>query len=217
MTHQQYRIMVACSDTLSVKKRSALEKHLVRCPECRDRATVYADHVAAIRQLRSEYPPGSLRQTVLAYAEMMPTIRRSRWSFLSAAVALRLTAVFIVLAAALVNTPLPRAVAHYLGGATPMGVDGVGCDQDGIARLSDGLVIASPADFNPGPHGVYNNATAREDASKLVHPIWYVLDGGPVATGVCGAAPTLDVEVGYNPDNHTELHVFGRLKPGAQP
>lgn len=92
------------------------------------------------------------------------------------------------------------------------------CTDQGLIVPATAEVLASPDQFDPGPHGAFNSATAQRYAGKLVSPIWYVIDqdAGGVVQGQCGGetGTTLVARVGLNPDSGKELYVYGRVKDG---
>lgn len=219
--HRAYRVMLAAEDWFPVAERPDLVCHLATCAACRARARAYAEQAAACAPLRHGLPPAGLWDAVLAYADGQAVKGHRRRRPYSLRVVSCAGVLAMVVAAVAVNQPVSRVAANSSGDTT--GGNRVSapfrCDQDGIALLLYKEILHSPAEFDPGPRGQYLEPVGQEAAARLVHPIWYVAYGNSVDTGSCGDADitTVDTQVGFNPDNNTTLHVFGRLKNGIAP
>lgn len=91
--------------------------------------------------------------------------------------------------------------------------------EDGLVLPLAGRMLRRPEDFRPGPGGQYLDDLARECAQKLVEPLWYVLPtgaGGPISGSRVQGDRVFLARIGFSPQDHTELFVYGRMKPGAR-
>lgn len=219
--HIDYQRMVACQGSLEVADSIRLTKHLERCARCRDRRESYARQSMLLRNGACAMPPPGIRRTVLAALDGADVSQHTHRLFWQRRRAIGAAVLATVLVLGGLETPLPRVVAETLGypGAEPQAISGHAC-QDGVALLRYAKLLQSPSAYDPGPHGAYHGATGTAEAARLIHPIWYVMrdDGGGISAGACeSGVATADTEIGFNPDNGTQLHVFGRLKDSQQP
>lgn len=219
--HRDYQLMLACQDARSAGDARALAKHLTRCDDCRLRAAGYAKQSEVIRSMPRERPSPRVRQAVLAAWHERDAFASRPRRRLTVRIGLAAIVAAAVLGAASANTPIPGAIAGALGiGSAPTGtVNGVQCNVDGAALLHHATILKVPSDYNPGPHGIYNRATGQEMAAKLLHPTWYVMsdNGGGISSAACKNVSTEDTEIGFNPDSHTQLHVWGVLRNPSNP
>jgi hypothetical protein len=86
---------------------------------------------------------------------------------------------------------------------------------DGVALHGYTEILASPEEYDPGPNGEYQEGFARKAVNHVLHPVWYVRNDDGHGTWIGSeeeGAKAYIARVGFNPDRHTELHVFGRLR-----
>lgn len=219
--HKNYQLMVACEGPRTAHDQAALAGHLERCENCRQRVDEYAEQVVTIRSLPREQPSPQIRRTVLAKWNERGSVQHPRRHVVTKRTGIRIVFAATLLGAVTANTPLPGVVAGALGiGKSPTyAAVGVKCNADGAALLRYAKILNGPSDYNPGPHGVYNQATGQQAAAKLLHPVWYVMsdNGQGIATASCQNVSTADTEIGFNPDTHTQLHVWGVLRDPSNP
>jgi hypothetical protein len=204
--------MLACPEELEPDDRAVLAKHVSGCPECKQRMTAYSQQITLMKNIGRERPPSLVRETVLTQADApVPSRRRifgRRLAFKGVVVAL-------LIAAIVVNTPLPHAVGRAVGiESQPGPPPGFQCLPSGAAIPRWYRILPSPQTFALGAHGYFLQGALQMVQHDLAQPSWYVYTGGGDQIASCGTAqgPIETVQVAINPDTGTELHAIGVAK-----
>jgi hypothetical protein len=209
--HSRFQVMLASDGARTAAENNALFRHLQVCKRCQGAEAEYNRQRAVMGHLMRNPAPEQIREQVAARLE---TVRGAapRRSNRASKIAVRLACVGVLLGAVGINTPLQRVVAQAVGiGAALTSPDAhQQCNSDGIALLTYDKLLASPNDFDPGPHGWRNQAALNRANSTLAHITWFVIgDTASIGTRSCGGRDGLGGPIAGNPDNHTVLMSYG--------
>jgi hypothetical protein len=218
--HTLYEQMVSRRRELTPEESTVLAVHLDECPACRAASRAWEQQDMILRSSSPAWGAGSVRDRVLAHIDgtaraPRPTwdrpklpMSRARSAWPGRGMALKLSAVFLLLSAVLVNSPLDGST---VGAArSPFhNVPWTSCTAEGYALLNYQQILPSAAAYR-SPGVVFLGSTLRQVIKTLVNPVYYVFPRSPRNPIACQPNPSvMDVLVAMNPRDGTELHAIG--------